>query len=86
MSQFQLENAQGQNVIYGFDHVAGYFIQVHEPSGQVAVDRSSSLDGLTGSELVEVAEGNGVVLPDDHMLCAMLDLPLGEWHPLLVGQ
>ncbi len=52
MSQFQLENAQGQNVIYGFDHVAGYFIQVHEPSGQLAVDRSSSLDGLTGSELV----------------------------------
>ncbi len=40
----------------------------------------------TGSELVEVAERNGVALPDDHLLCAMLDLPLGEWHPLLVGQ
>jgi hypothetical protein len=86
VSQFQLENAQGQSVIYGFDRVAGYFIQIHEPSGDIAIDRSSSLDGLTGSELVEVAEGNGVALPDDHMLCAMLDFPLGAWNPHLIGQ
>ncbi len=86
MSQFHLQNAKGQTVVYGFDHVDGYFIQVHDPSGQVTGHRSSSMDGLTGSELVEVAEDNGVDLPDDHMLCAMLDLPLGEWHPLLVGQ
>ncbi|MCL5952180.1 MAG: hypothetical protein M1132_10755 [Chloroflexi bacterium] len=85
MSQFQLENAKGQSVVYGFDHAAGYFIQVHEPNGQVTVHRNSSMDGLTGSELVEVAEGNGVTLPDDHLLCAMLDLPIGEWNPLLVG-
>ncbi len=86
MSQFQLRNEKGQSVIYGFDHTRGYFIRIHEPGGQVMVQRSSSLDGLTGSELVEVAEGNGVDLPDEHMLCAMLDLPLGAWNPLLVGQ
>lgn len=86
LPQFQLQNASGQSVIYGFDHVTGYFIQVLEPSGHVAVHRSSSLDGLTGSELVEVVEANGVALPDDHMLCAMLDLPLGEWNLLLIGQ
>lgn len=86
MSQFQLQNAKGHSVVYGFDQVAGYFIEVHEGSGAVAVHRSSASDGLTGSELVEVAEGNGVELPEEHMLCAMLDLPLGEWNPLLVGQ
>ncbi len=86
MSQFQLQNAKGQCVVYGFDHVAGYFVQVHEPSGDVTVYRSSLMDGLTGSELVEVAEGSGVTLPEGHALCAMLDLPIGEWNPLLVGQ
>ncbi len=86
MSQFQLENARGQSVIYGFDPVAGYFVQVYEPSGQVAVDRRSSRDGLTGSELVEIVEGNGIALPDDHLRCAMLDLPLDQWNPLLIGQ
>jgi hypothetical protein len=86
VSQFQLQNANGRSVIYGFDPVSGYFVQVHECNGEVTLHRSSASDGLTGSELVDVAEGNGVVLPDDHMLCAMLDLPIGEWNPLLVGQ
>ena len=86
MSQYQLQNAKRQDVIYGYDRVTGYFIQVHGKGGMLVVDRSSSLDGLTGSELVDVAEQNGVTLPEEHMLCAMLDLPLGEWNPLLVGQ
>ncbi len=86
MSQFPVRNAKGQDVIYGFDHVSGYFIQVHDANGTIAVDRSSALDGLTGSELVEVAEEHGITLPEEHMLCAMLDLPIGEWNPLLVGQ
>ncbi len=86
MPQFQLQNAQGQDVIYGFDQTSGYFVHVHESNGRVAVNRSSALDGLTGSELVRVVEEQGVTLPDDHMLCAMLDLPLDEWNPLLVGQ
>ncbi len=85
MSQFQLQNAQRQSVVYGFDQASGYFIVVRDRN-RVLVDRSSAQDGLTGSELVQVAEENGVTLPDEHMLCAMLDFPLDQWNPLLVGQ
>jgi hypothetical protein len=86
MTQFQVRNDKGRNVIYGFDRASGYFVQVRKRSGEADLARSSVQDGLTGSELVRIVEENGVTLPEEHLLCAMLDLPFGEWNPLLVGQ
>ncbi len=86
MTQFQVRNGRGRNVIYGFDHASGYYVQVRKRTGEADLDRSSVQDGLTGSELVDIVEQNGVTLPEEHLLCAMLNLPFGEWNPLLVGQ
>ncbi len=86
MSQYQMQNATGQSIIYGFDPVSGYFIHMQERDGVAIAQRSSAADGLTGSELVDAAEEHGLTLPEAHQLCAMLDLPLDLWNPLLVGQ
>ena len=86
MAQYEIPNGQGETVIYGFNPTSGYFIQVHDASGQTTLHRWSLLDGLTGSELVEIAEEHGVQLLEAHSLCAMLDLPFGEWNPVVLGQ
>ncbi len=86
MAQYEIRNGQGETVIYGFNPTSGYFIQVHDASGQTTLHRWSLLDGLTGSELVEIAEEHNVQLPEAHSLCAMLDLPFEEWNPVVLGQ
>ena len=86
MPQYSLTNDKQQTIVYGFDSVEGYVIQVHDREGHVLLHRGSSLDGLTGSELIEVAQTYSVALPADHKLSAELDLPLETWSPLLLGQ
>ncbi len=85
-AQHEISNGHGETVIYGFNPTSGYFIQVHDSAGLTVLHRWNLLDGLTGSELVEIAEEHGVQLPEAHTLCAMLDLPVEVWNPVVLGQ
>lgn len=77
MSRFNAVSNNGRSFVYGFDHVFAYFIQEFDPNGECVLD----IDTLSHGTFLAKCEEFAIVLPKQHRMEAVLDLPFSflEW-------
>lgn len=79
MSRYSVDLGESKKFIYGWDHALGYFYELwddslsDEDSECLIKDRSSFLDKMTSSEMVEAMISNRA--SQDHIDMVLMDLP-----------
>lgn len=74
MSRFATQTGEGTTIVYGFDHVLGYFYEEYiDDSGKPAQDCCTAFGTLSRGKLLDLLEE--VDVPYKHREAIAADLP-----------